>query len=248
MDHGKSRNERETPRQLQVEQTDLAFLYQQYWEHARHAENQLWNYTRIWALVLTAIATILGSPLPRNAKIAATCFGILLSVLGLLLVYALRVSYVAFTYKSEVVAINEMGVHPEYTRYIRDWTTDGKGELPETSVWKLIRLPLVKTTFEAVGRLLPGKDEPDQRERLKKDKLLDMPDILKLSYTIVIIAGIVILGVLLEYPLTSVLVATVVLYLIVVYNRIAYRSKERSRRNVTKPLDRSKLARPLDDD
>jgi hypothetical protein len=234
--------------ELRVKQTDLGPVYKQYWEHARHAENQLWNYTRIWALILTAIATILGSPIPRNAKIAATSFGMILSFLGLLLVYALRVSYVAFTYKSEVVAVNEMGLHPEYTRYIRDWTSDDDSTEENGQIKSLFRLPLVKPIIEGLKRLTPGTELENKQDRLKKDKLLDMPDILKLAYITVIVVGVIILGLLLNQLVVGSVAAVVVLYLIIVYNRLAYISKEKSRISVSEPLDESKLNEKLKQD
>lgn len=233
-------------RRVEVEQTDLAFVYDQYWEHARHAENQLWNYTRIWALILTAIVTVLGSSLPRTAKVGATAFGVLLSVLGLLLVYALRVSYVSFVFKSEVVAVNEIGLSPEYTRYIRDWTTDADAD-DVGEAKNLFRVPFAAPLSNLLRNVLPGTDVDGQVGAIEKDKQLDMPDVLKLAYTTVIVAGIVVVGVLLGRPLAGVGVALVAFYLIVVYDRLGQRSKERARRNVSEPLDETKLYGPPDD-
>ena len=233
------------PYRVQLEQTDLAFLYDQYWEHARHAENQLWNYTRIWALILTAIVTVLGSSLPRNAKIGATLFGIFLSVLGLLLIYALRVSYVSFVYKSEVVAVNEMGVHPEYTRYLRDWTAD-IDERRRAREGGLFRFPFAGLLSRVVRSVLPRLDADQRGDGIVKDKHLDMPDVLKLAYSVVVLAGLSFLGVLLGNPVAGFITALAVSYLIVVYDRIGRRSKERARANVSEPLDVRKLERPLE--
>lgn len=228
------------PRRVELEQTDFAFVYDQYWEHARHAEIQLWNYTRIWALILTAIVTVLGSSLPRDAKIGATLFGVLLSALGLLLVYALRVSYVSFVFKSEVVAVKEIGLGREYTRYIRDWTSDDEAEKSEeaepTNSKGLFRLPFIVPFVAIIRKILPGIEVDGQVDALEKDKFLDMPDVLKLAYTTVILAGIVVVGALLERALVGAGVAVVVFYLIVVYDRIARRSKERARMSVCEPL------------
>ncbi|WP_178917059.1 hypothetical protein [Natronomonas gomsonensis] len=112
----------------------LQDVYEQYWWHARHVENQVWSYTRVWALVLTAIFTITGTNLPDDAKATAALFGGLLSLLGFFIVYSLRVPFLAFALKSELIAINEFGLEPGYRRFFEnglDFREDKSIDIPE---------------------------------------------------------------------------------------------------------------------
>ncbi|MFC4359325.1 hypothetical protein ACFO0N_15380 [Halobium salinum] len=94
-------------------------VYEQYWLHARHVENQMWSDTRIWALVLTGLFTVIGSNLPRTAKASVALFGVVLSVLGFFLVYSLRLPFLAFALSSEAFAINELDLPRKYWRFFR---------------------------------------------------------------------------------------------------------------------------------
>jgi hypothetical protein len=112
----------------------LQDVYEQYWLHARHVENQVWSYTRMWALVLTGIFTIVGTDLPDDAKAAAALFGAMLSLLGFFVVYSLRVPFLAFALRSEVLAIREFGLDPGYRRFFENGLDfrDEKGvDIPE---------------------------------------------------------------------------------------------------------------------
>ncbi|WP_256297151.1 hypothetical protein [Haloarchaeobius salinus] len=112
----------------------LQDVYEQYWWHARHVENQVWSYTRMWALVLTGIFTIVGTDLPDDAKGAAALFGALLSLLGFFVVYSLRVPFLAFALRTEVLAINEFGLDPGYRRFFEsglDFRDDKGIDIPE---------------------------------------------------------------------------------------------------------------------
>ncbi|WP_257298614.1 hypothetical protein [Haloarchaeobius sp. FL176] len=112
----------------------LRDVYEQYWLHARHVENQVWSYTRMWALVLTGIFTIVGTDLPDDAKAAAALFGALLSLLGFFVVYSLRVPFLAFALRTEALAIREFGLDPGYRRFFENGLDfrDEKGiDIPE---------------------------------------------------------------------------------------------------------------------
>ncbi|MFB6193619.1 MAG: hypothetical protein ABEI75_01015 [Halobaculum sp.] len=109
-------------------------VYEQYWWHARHVENQIWSYTRIWAVVLTGIFAVVGSDLPSSAKAATALFGSLLSLLGFFVVYSLRIPFLAFALTSEVLAINEFGLPRQYRRFFKrgvDFRSDKGIDLPD---------------------------------------------------------------------------------------------------------------------
>lgn len=130
-------------------------VYEQYWSHARHVENEMWLYTRIWALILTGIFTIIGTDLPATAKGAAALFGALLSVLGYLIIYSLRVPFLAFALTSEVLAINEFDLQPEYRRFFRsgaNFRSEKGVDLPEILLF-IYGLVAVALIF-AAGRIL----------------------------------------------------------------------------------------------
>ncbi|WP_267641054.1 hypothetical protein [Haloarchaeobius amylolyticus] len=115
---------------IETDKSNEQTVYNQYWKHARHVENQLWSYTRIWAVILTGIFTIVGSDLPTTAQAGAAFFGVLLSFLGLFMVYTLRIPFIAFTLKSEALAIDQFDLDTEYTRFINDWVTvDDDGDI-----------------------------------------------------------------------------------------------------------------------
>lgn len=147
-------------------------VYEQYWQHARHVENQLWSFTRIWAVVLTAILTIVGTNLPVPAQAGAVVFGFLLSLMGLFMVYTLRVPFLAFTIKSEAIVVNEFDVDISYTRFINDWVEfDDDGEVAEVTlgndkgidmpdilsfVYALVMGIMILIGFNLAGRLYVG--------------------------------------------------------------------------------------------
>lgn len=147
-------------------------VYEQYWQHARHVENQLWSFTRIWAVVLTAILTIVGTNLPVPAQAGAVVFGFLLSLMGLFMVYTLRVPFLAFTIKSEAIVVNEFDVDISYTRFVNDWVEfDDDGEvvkvilgndkgidMPDilSFVYALVMGIMILIGFNLAGRLYVG--------------------------------------------------------------------------------------------
>jgi hypothetical protein len=130
------------------ERDALQDVYEQYWWHARHVENQVWSYTRVWALILTAILTITGTNLPDEAKASAALFGALLSLLGLFVVYSLRVPFLAFALTSEVIAIKEFGIDSGYRRFFAsglDFREDKGIDLPDIllAVYALVSIGLI---------------------------------------------------------------------------------------------------------
>lgn len=99
-------------------------VYDQYWTHIRHVEDEMWSFTRIWAVVITAIFGILGTELPTAAKIGTAGFGILLSVLGFFVVYTLRVPFFDFLLTAELIARHDFGLQESYRRFQDEPSSD----------------------------------------------------------------------------------------------------------------------------
>jgi hypothetical protein len=95
-------------------------VYDQYWKHIRHVEDEMWSFTRIWAVVITAIFTVIGADLPTGAKVGAGLFGTILSVLGFLTVYTLRVPFFDFYLTIEMIARRDFDLDAEYRRFEDD--------------------------------------------------------------------------------------------------------------------------------
>lgn len=139
----------------------LQDVYEQYWWHARHVEVQMWSYTRIWALVLTGIFTLIGTDLPGEAKGAVALFGALLSGLGFFVVYSLRVPFLAFALTSEAMAINEFGLPLRYRRFFStgaDFRADKGVDIPDVLliVYAVVATALVFTAGIMFGYVLIG--------------------------------------------------------------------------------------------
>lgn len=115
-----------------VERQSPAYaIYDQYYEHIRHMENEMWAFARIWAIIITGIFTIIGTELPTAAKIGAAFFGALLSMFGFLTVYALRVPFLDYYLTTDLIARNEFRVDVQYRRF---------SDQPDIRVGKLIEV------------------------------------------------------------------------------------------------------------
>jgi hypothetical protein len=95
-------------------------LYDQYYEHVRHIENEMWAFARIWAIIITGVFTIIGTDLPTAAKLGAAFFGALLSVFGFLTVYALRIPFLDYYLTTDLIARDEFGMEARYRRFPDD--------------------------------------------------------------------------------------------------------------------------------
>lgn len=96
---------------------NLREVYEQYWLHARHAEHETWLFTSLYAIIVAAIFAIVGSGLAIEIKISILIFGVILSILGFLIVYTLRIPFLKFALMSELIAINEFKIKAEYRRF-----------------------------------------------------------------------------------------------------------------------------------
>lgn len=95
-------------------------VHNQYWEQLRHIEQEMWSVTRIWALILTAIFAFLGTNFPRMARVGAAFFGTVVSILGYFSVYTLRVPFLDYTWKIDLISHNEFDLDSEYRIVNRD--------------------------------------------------------------------------------------------------------------------------------
>ncbi|OIB57726.1 hypothetical protein [Natrialba sp. SSL1] len=111
-------------------------VYDQYWNHVRHVEEEMWAYTRIWALIITAVFTVLGSSIPIEAKLGAAFFGVVMSVLGFFIVYLLRVPFLDFFLTTELIAKNDFELPASHRRTddITDFRIDKGVDIPDVLV------------------------------------------------------------------------------------------------------------------
>ena len=100
-----------------MEKEILCSVYEQYWQHARHAENNTWLYTSTSSIIMGAIIALMGAEIPEEMKTGASLFGAILSFLGFGVVYTNRVPFLKFTHMAELIAINEFGLKDEYRRF-----------------------------------------------------------------------------------------------------------------------------------
>lgn len=81
----------------------LAVIYEQYWLHARHVENERLWFTNIYAIILAGTLTLLGKPTYSGFYIAVLVFLISLSMIGML--FSLKVKLIFLWYTRKVFEI-----------------------------------------------------------------------------------------------------------------------------------------------
>lgn len=135
-------------------------VYEQYWKHARHVEEEMWSFTRIWALILTAIFTILGTDLPTGAKVSAALFGALLSMLGFFIVYTLRIPFLDFFLTTEIIAKNEFELSDEYRRLgtHSDFRINKRFDIPDVlvAIYLIVASIMISSAGIIAGQTILG--------------------------------------------------------------------------------------------
>lgn len=124
-------------------------VYNQYWKHARHNEDQLWSFTRAWALILTGIFAALGAPqatVSTRTKIGIAAFGIILSVLGFALVYTIRKPFLIYFRTAHRIARDRFGIPSRYLRV--------KTEMDHTLGKRVTTSSILFTTYAGVTAIL----------------------------------------------------------------------------------------------
>lgn len=106
-------------------------VYNQYWSHARHSEKQVLSLTSINSAIIAAIFAAIGGGLPVNMLVSVSIFGFIISMLGFLLVFTLRLSFIRYVCMAEVIAINELGLKDEYRRF---YTSTHKRLMPDKPI------------------------------------------------------------------------------------------------------------------
>ena len=83
---------------------NLRSVYEQYYLHARHVENERLLFTNIFAAIVAGILAYMSQ---AGLTWYACSFLILLSVLGLLMSHALRISFIKYSRMAEIVVRRE---------------------------------------------------------------------------------------------------------------------------------------------
>ncbi len=109
-------HKRTPARRDRMDRAAASRVYDQYWQHARHVENQLHSFVGFYVLI-TGSALALSASIGEVGSVAAASFVFLLSLLGLFFNYNLRVPFIKFTLIAELIAINEFGLKGEYRRF-----------------------------------------------------------------------------------------------------------------------------------
>lgn len=102
---------------------DSRIVYEQYWQHARHVENELLTFTSFYAIIVAGSFIFLKSNSGTENTIIMI-FVMFLSIFGFFFNYNLRIPFVKFVLKAELIAIKEFGLKNEYRRFF-----DTKGKL-----------------------------------------------------------------------------------------------------------------------
>jgi len=100
-----------------MQNENMRVVYEQYWLHARHAENETWLFTTVYGIIMAAIFAAVGAEISEGIKATVTLFGVIFSVLGFLLVYVFRVPFLKFALMAELIAIKEFKIKDEYRRF-----------------------------------------------------------------------------------------------------------------------------------
>ena len=97
-------------------------MYHEFWEHARHSETEMWKFTEIYIIVIGAILASVGG-LGGNQEfmmipLVLSAFGFAISILGLFVVYTLRIPFIRFTGMAELIG-EKFGIEEPLTRFLR---------------------------------------------------------------------------------------------------------------------------------
>jgi len=106
-----------------MDNEQLCRVYEQYWQHARHAEDNTWLFTNNYSIIMAAAIAIIGANLSEEMKVGIALFGAILSILGFGVVYTNRVPFMKFALTAELIALNEFHIKDEYRRF---FPRDGK--------------------------------------------------------------------------------------------------------------------------
>lgn len=95
---------------------DARLVFEQYWLHARHVENERLWMTNVFAIIFGGLLGFMGWKDELTWYIAA--FGLALSLFGLLAVHALRIPFIRYSRMAETIMDVELGLG-EYRRFFK---------------------------------------------------------------------------------------------------------------------------------
>lgn len=103
---------------MHTDKEDTRIIYEQYWLHARHVQNERLWFTNIYAIIVAGSFAIMGlTEISTAIKLAIVSFLFILSIIGFCLVYTLRIPFLKFALRTELIAINEFNLKDEYRRF-----------------------------------------------------------------------------------------------------------------------------------
>lgn len=129
---------------------NLRTIYEQYWLHARHVENERLWFTNIYAVVW---AGSLAFMYEFGIQIQLIVFLFTLSLLGLLMCHALRVPFIQHSRLTEIILREEWKLEKYSTFYARETTQDDETHESGEAKNKLLGLSTIFYLIYSVGMI-----------------------------------------------------------------------------------------------
>lgn len=97
-------------------------IYEQYWQHARHNENQRLSFTQLYSVLVGVVLAFLTSrsELNLSLEISLYVFLLILTILGYFIVYSLNIPSVIFSRLTEQIAVCQWNVPQQYLRWFTE--------------------------------------------------------------------------------------------------------------------------------
>ncbi len=105
-----------------MNKADARAVYEQYWLHARHVELEMWLFNSFYAVLVGGVAAVLSADIQGITiaiKVIVAVLAFVISLLGFLLTYSLRIPFLKFILLAELIAINELGLKESYRRFFK---------------------------------------------------------------------------------------------------------------------------------
>ncbi|MBA7702505.1 hypothetical protein ES703_111274 [subsurface metagenome] len=94
---------------------NLCTIYEQYWLHARHQENQRLWYTNVYAILVSGLVVFMSYK--EEWYLPALVVGF--SILGFFLCHSVRIPFLRYSRYTDVILWNEWNIGDKYARFIR---------------------------------------------------------------------------------------------------------------------------------
>ena len=122
-------------------------VFEQYWLHARHVENERLWMTNVFAIIFAGLLGFMGWKEELIWYIAA--FGLALSLFGLLAVHALRIPFIRYSRMAETIMDVELGLG-KFRRFFKQNKKDGL-RVNIDKFWSLHRTFVLFYCFTGAG-------------------------------------------------------------------------------------------------